>query len=117
MEKIAAVLVWPGKPGVTELAPPLVDSEWVNGSVERLVRIVLHGAYGPISVAGKKHRLDMPGFGAALDDVQVAAVLTYLRREWEHAASPVAPDAVHRIRATTTSRRMAWTEEELKELP
>ncbi len=34
-----------GNPSVT---PPLAGSDWVNGPPERLVRVVLHGLYGPI---------------------------------------------------------------------
>jgi hypothetical protein len=42
-----------GQPG---LAPPLADSEWVLGPDQRLARILLHGAEGPITVAGTDFR-------------------------------------------------------------
>ncbi len=99
--------------GLDGLAPPLLDSEWVLGSPERSVRIVLHGVRGPITVAGRVHTGDMPAFGAALDDEQLASVLTYLRREWGHTAAPVAPTQVKAIRAATGGHSDAWSPEEL----
>jgi mono/diheme cytochrome c family protein len=91
-------------------APPLVDSEWVLGPPGRVTRIVLNGLTGPVTVEGKTYALDMPSLGSLSDD-DVASVLTYVRREWEHGASPVDPSEVARIRATT--RPIAWTEREL----
>lgn len=99
--------------GLDGLAPPLLDSEWVLGSPERPVRIVLHGVRGPITVLGRVHTGDMPAFGAALSDDQISSILTYLRREWGHTASPVDPEAVARIRAATAGHSDAWSPEEL----
>ncbi len=99
--------------GLDGLAPPLLDSEWVLGSPERTVRIVLHGVRGPITVLGRVHTGDMPAFGGALDDTQVSSILTYLRREWGHTASPVDPEQVKAIRAATAGHSDAWSPEEL----
>jgi mono/diheme cytochrome c family protein/glucose/arabinose dehydrogenase len=99
--------------GLDGLAPPLLDSEWVLGSPERSVRIVLQGVRGPITVLGKVHTGDMPAFGAALNDEQVSAILTYVRREWGHTAAPVEPETVARIRAATAGHSDAWSPEEL----
>src|SRR5690606_5760091 len=41
--------------GVPGAFPPLAGSEWVVGSPERLIRIVLHGLEGPIEVAGVQY--------------------------------------------------------------
>lgn len=98
--------------GLDGLAPPLLDSEWVLGPPERTIRIVLHGVRGPITVAGRVHTGDMPAFGA-FDDTQISSVLTYLRREWGHGASPVAPEQVKAIRAATAGHSDAWSPEEL----
>lgn len=101
--------------GQDGLAPPLVDSEWVAGSPERLARIILHGVGGPITVLGKKWDMDMPGHGT-FDDETVAAVMTYLRRAWDHDFDPVTPDFVKKVRAATAGRKSAWTDVELKKL-
>lgn len=98
--------------GQEGLSPPLVDSEWVAGREERLARIVLHGVRGPISVKGQKYDLDMPALGT-FDDEQIAAVLTYIRREWAHTLDPVEPATIKQIRAATGEREEAWTEAEL----
>ncbi len=105
----------PNGMGQDGLAPPLVDTEWVAGPEERLIRIILQGLRGPITVKGEKFELDMPSLGV-LDDEQIAAVLTYVRREWGHAFPPVTPDAVKRVRAATAGREDAWSEEELNAL-
>jgi mono/diheme cytochrome c family protein len=102
--------------GQEGLAPPLVDSDWVLGSPQRLVRIVLHGLHGPINVKGKSFQLDMPAL-AVFDDDQIAAILTFVRREWGHAANPVEPGLVKTIRAETEKREEAWTEPELLKIP
>lgn len=99
--------------GLDGLAPPLLDSEWILGSHERPVRIVLHGVRGPITVLGRVHTGDMPAFGGALDDTQISSILTYLRREWGHTAAPVDPDVVKEIRAKTAGHSDAWSPEEL----
>ncbi|MEO6183552.1 MAG: c-type cytochrome, partial [Verrucomicrobiota bacterium] len=102
--------------GMDGLAPPLVDSEWVLGSDERLVRIVLHGLNGPISVKGAAYNLDMPGMGIFADE-QVAGILTYIRREWENGGKPIRPETVRKIRAETSQRQEAWTSAELLKIP
>lgn len=98
--------------GLDGLAPPLLDSEWVLGTPERLVRILLHGVRGPITVLGRVHTGDMPAFGA-LSDEQISSVLTYVRREWGHTAAPVEPEQVTKIRAATAGHNDAWSAEEL----
>ena len=59
------------------------------------MRLVLKGA--PVR---KPFTLAMPGF-ARLDDDEVAAVLTYIRRSWGNSAEPVTSSFVARIRLET----------------
>jgi mono/diheme cytochrome c family protein len=101
--------------GLEGLSPPLVDSEWVNGSVERLARIAINGVRGPIQVGDRRYGLDMPALGALNDD-QLAAIFTYIRREWGHTAAPVEPEAVKKIRDAISGRQDAWTQVELLKL-
>ena len=98
--------------GLDGLAPPLADSEWVNGDPERIIKVVMHGLRGPIKVKGVAYSYDMPAAGF-LTDEQIAGVLTYIRREWDHEAAPVPLDLVQKIRAETKGRTDAWTEGEL----
>jgi mono/diheme cytochrome c family protein/glucose/arabinose dehydrogenase len=99
--------------GLEGHSPPLADSEWVTGSVERLARIAINGVRGPIRVGDRGYDLDMPAMGAALSDEQLAAIFTYIRREWGHTAAPVEPETVERIRAAVAGRQDAWTQVEL----
>ena len=102
--------------GLEGVAPPLVDSEWVLGSEQRLVRVVLHGLTGPLQVKGRSYRLDMPAFAVFGDD-EIAGILTYIRREWEHTAAPVEPATVQTIRSATSGRHEAWLQEQLLKIP
>ena len=109
---VCAACHQPTGQGMEGLAPPLVDSEWVLGSDQRLARILLHGVKGKLNVKGKVWELEMPGL-PFFDDEQIAAVLTYIRRDWDHAADPVNPATVKKVREETTARVEAWTEAEL----
>ena len=81
------------------LATPLRNSKWVLGDEELLARIVLNGLKG---------ELLMPAMGT-LDDQQLAAILTYIRRAWGHEAGPMSPETVARIRSSSHGRAEPWT--------
>jgi mono/diheme cytochrome c family protein len=107
----------PDGAGLEPQGPPLLDSEWVLGPEDRLIRILLHGMEGPVSVNGTRYEpprilTEMPSL-AVLDNESLAAVLTYIRREWDHAADPVDPKTVSRLRTNTQGRTRPWTEGEL----
>jgi mono/diheme cytochrome c family protein len=98
--------------GMEGLAPPLVDSEWVLGNPQTLARIVLHGVSGSIKVSGRTWKLEMPPLGT-LQDKDIAGVLTYIRREWEHGKSPVSVEDIAKQRSKDAGRTALWTEKEL----
>lgn len=93
-------------------APPLIDSPYLLGSPERAIRIVLQGVTGPITVHGRTYNMEMPPLKGFTDE-QIASILTYARREWEHAGDPVDTEAVTKVREATKDREAAWTEKEL----
>jgi mono/diheme cytochrome c family protein/glucose/arabinose dehydrogenase len=99
--------------GQEGLAPPLVDSEWVLGPKGRLMRIVLGGLQGPVTVGSRTYSLEMPTLAKLTDD-EIASVLTYVRREWGHSASAVLPEEVAAVRAQI--RPVPWTERELLQI-
>ncbi len=96
--------------------PALLDSEWLD-SDERVVRLVLYGLRGPISIRGEPFNpdsaMEMPGTYKVLDDQKIAAILTFVRREWRDGGTPMEPATVARIRAATKSRTDQWLEKEL----
>ena len=97
--------------------PPLVDSEWVLGSEQRIIRILLHGLMGPVTVRGKTYPgVEMPAL-MNMSSEEIAAVLTYIRREWGHQAAPVNPAAVRAIAEKTEDREEPWTAKELLRIP
>ncbi len=108
-----------GQPGIY---PPLAKSEWVTGSEERLIRILLHGLKGPVKVNGVDYNAAaMPAFrkGSSYNwsDQKIAAVLTYIRQEWGNAAGPISPEKVTEISNQVAARPAEWTAEELLKLP
>lgn len=94
-----------GLPGVF---PPLAGASWVTGDPNILAQIVLHGLTGPIEVAGTTYNGAMPGFGAQLNDAQIAAVLTFIRSEWGNASPAVDKVTIKEARAATTSQAEPW---------
>src|SRR6478735_5932853 len=97
----------PDGKGKEKLAANLVDSNYVKGDATTPIRILLGGMEGPIGL--------MPPLGGALNDEQIASVLTYIRREWGHTAPPVAPEDVQEIRGLTKTRTKPWTDAELQQ--
>jgi mono/diheme cytochrome c family protein len=111
--QICAACHQPTGLGQDGVAPPLVDSEWALGNPERVGRIALNGLHGPIKVGKKTIDMEMPGL-KAMDDEQIASMLTYVRREWGHEASPIDPPTIAKIRKATEDRGdLQWTAEEL----
>ncbi len=100
--------------GVPGQFPPLVGSEWVTGSEERLVRIILHGIVGEIEVEGETFSGAMPTWGPTFKDEELAAVATYVRQSWGNKGAPIAAATVTRIRLATVSRTTPWTAAELQ---
>lgn len=92
--------------GMARLATPLRGSKWVLGNEELLTRIALNGLEG---------ELLMPPMGT-LDDQQLAGILTYIRSAWGHAAGPISPDTIARVRAASKGRQRPWTVTELSAL-
>jgi mono/diheme cytochrome c family protein len=108
--------------GVPGVYPPLAGSEWVTTNDSRLIRLVVHGLQGPITVEGKTYNGVMPAFGAGSsynwNDQRISDVLTYIRSEWGNTAAPITPEQVTAIRTgVDAGRTKAWTEAELLAAP
>jgi mono/diheme cytochrome c family protein len=63
-----------------------------------VIRVVLSGGYLP-ATAGNPRPYGMPPFAPALNDVEIAAVVTYIRGAWGNTADPVSQLQVMRLRA------------------
>jgi mono/diheme cytochrome c family protein/glucose/arabinose dehydrogenase len=94
--------------GQDRLAPTLIGAVFTLAPAEIPTRILLNGKEGAVGL--------MPPIGAKLSDEQIASVLTYVRREWGQAASPVDADTVKAMRALSAGRSRPWTDDELQKL-
>jgi mono/diheme cytochrome c family protein len=91
----------------------LVASSWVAGPESRLIKIVLDGVRGPMEVNGKTYDREMPGFGQVLSDADVAALLSFVRREFGGPSEPITLEAVRQIRSANRTRTDYWNTQEL----
>ena len=81
--------------------PPLAGSEWVTGNrrsdKERLIKIILNGMEGPITVLNRLYNNTMPA-NAFLSNDDIAKVLTYIRNNFGNKAAIIAPADVSNLR-------------------
>lgn len=104
--------------GNTNVYPSLVDSPWVIGDEDRLIKTTLHGLWGKMTVNGKIYDPargvpPMTAFRSLLKDDELAAVLTFVRNTWGNKAPPVKPETVKRVREETIDRTTFWKPDEL----
>jgi mono/diheme cytochrome c family protein len=101
--------------GLPNQFPPLAGSEWVLAKEPgRIIRIVLDGLQGPITVSGKEFgQATMVPWKENLTDEDIAAVLTYVRKTWGNNAPEVTSERVKAVRAKEASRSTSWTPDEL----
>jgi mono/diheme cytochrome c family protein/glucose/arabinose dehydrogenase len=87
--------------------PPLSGTEWVTGSEDRLIKIILKGFMGPIEVNGKSYegQVPMTPFEGLLKDQEVAAIATYIRNSFGNKASVVQAEKVAQIRAALKKKK------------
>ncbi len=110
----------PDGKGIEQLGPPLVGSEWVTSSPERLVAILLQGLAGPIRVAGKSYvpAAAMPGFkvNPEVTDAQLTDIATFVRFAWGNGKEAVKPKTLTEMRAALAERETAFSPEEVEKL-
>jgi mono/diheme cytochrome c family protein len=78
--------------GIPGAFPPLAKSDYLNTDVNRAIKQVIKGSNGPMVVNGKKYNIPMPA--QALNDQQVADVLTYVYASWGNSKKVVTPAMV-----------------------
>ncbi|CAL1519228.1 c-type cytochrome [Chitinophaga sp. MM2321] len=106
--------------GITSMAPPLNESNWVNGNKTSLISIVLFGLTGPVEVNGKVYKApeingDMPGIGGSdeFSDSDIAQLLTFLRSSWNNKAGKITEADVKQTRKLHNGRQKSFTAAEL----
>jgi mono/diheme cytochrome c family protein len=81
--------------------PPLANNQSIEmTSAVNPIRMVLNGGYPP---GTRKNPMPygMPPFAQELSDVEVAAVVTYIRTAWGNQGTPVGPRDANVLRAAT----------------
>jgi hypothetical protein len=108
----------PDGKGIEQLGPPLVESEWVTDSPERLVAVILQGMAGPLQVVGESYTpaAAMPGFklNPEISDTHLADIATFVRFAWDNGKDAVKTQSVTAIREHLTDRDTAFTPQEVE---
>jgi mono/diheme cytochrome c family protein len=112
-----------GNPG--NGCPNLAGSEWVSApGPDRLIRLISKGMTGPIEVSGKVWSGGtMLAIGDQLpgDEKQkcesIAAIVSYIRKDFGNNASSVAPERVAAVRAKIANRPGYYSPDEIKATP
>ena len=84
--------------GVQSFNPALADDDIVAGDPQRLVNLLLKGPAVVLPPGRPHYSSNMPPF-ARLTDQQIADVLTYIRHEYGHKASPIDAQLVQTLRS------------------
>jgi mono/diheme cytochrome c family protein/glucose/arabinose dehydrogenase len=109
----------PNGEGLANTYPTLAKSEWLDDQ-ERLIKLTLKGLWGPIEVNGQKFDPSqgvppMTAFGGLLNDIEMAAVLTYVRQSFGNDGDPVSAESVRKVREATRDRVNFYMADELLE--
>jgi len=87
--------------GQANAYPPLAGSNAVlQSNTNNLILKVMHGGFEP-ATAGNPKPFGMPPYLLALNDAEIAAVLTYIRSAWGNSAAGISEFDINRIRASS----------------
>jgi mono/diheme cytochrome c family protein len=86
--------------GVPNLNPPLINTTYVLGDKERLIKIILLGLNEHIEIDDEYFSNPMPALNI-LKDQEIADVLTYVRNNFGNKASAITAAEVKVVRSKT----------------
>lgn len=84
--------------GVPRLTPPLINTSYVLGDKETLIKIILNGLKN-VDIDGETYTNPMPPLGTVLKDQQIADVLTFVRNSFGNKGSAVTVTEVKAVRS------------------
>lgn len=99
--------------GISGVFPPVRSSSIVAGDKSTVVKILLDGLQGDVTVGNDHYNSVMPAFGARLTDGQIADILSALRAMPGNHADKVSREEVNDIRAKDQERVNPWSPGEL----
>lgn len=85
--------------GVPNMNPPLIKTSYVLGDKARLIKVVLNGFSESVDIDGESYSNIMPAHDF-LKDQEIAAVLSYVRKNFTNNASTITAAQVKAVRAT-----------------
>jgi glucose/arabinose dehydrogenase/cytochrome c553 len=85
--------------------PPLAGSNWIAGSNDTLINVILQGLQKEIIVNGKTYNGVMPAHGGFLDDHAVASILTYVKKRFNKENISISSAEVSKLRAITQNKK------------
>lgn len=83
--------------GLEGVFPPLRGTQEVLGDKNRLIKIILKGLSGPVTIKGRKYDQQMPAFDF-LSDREIALVATYVRTHFGNSAENITGAHVAKVR-------------------
>ncbi|ANW95128.1 hypothetical protein AXE80_01960 [Wenyingzhuangia fucanilytica] len=102
--------------GITNLAPPFINSEYISESSNRLALVLLHGLSGPIKVNGKSYNLTatMPGLinNPEYSDKDIQNIIAYLQHTFSDDPKPISTNKIKKLR-NLKPKSGVFSEEEL----
>jgi mono/diheme cytochrome c family protein len=90
--------------GVPEIYPTLKNAEWVGAEKDHLIEIIINGMTKKIVVNGIEYEDEMPK-ADYLTNKEIAAVLTYIRRNFASISDPINDVDVARTRIRLKSKK------------
>jgi mono/diheme cytochrome c family protein len=103
--------------GIEDMAPPLKNSEYIDGSMNRLASILLFGISGPLHVNGKLYDLntEMPALAhnTDLDDQDIADIVKYTQNAFAKNIKGISANDVKKIREKKPFGENLMSEEQL----
>jgi mono/diheme cytochrome c family protein len=90
--------------GVPDIYPSLNNEDWVGGDNNRLIEIILAGMKDQILVNGATYQDEMPK-ADYLTNKEIAAVLSYIRSNFNNNYEPVSDLEVARVRIRLKSKK------------
>jgi mono/diheme cytochrome c family protein len=102
--------------GIEHVGPPLRESQYVQGSQDRLAMIILSGLEGPIHINNKEYRFNgtMPNFANNFSDREIADIISYLRNSYVEQRG----ESINAARIGTLRKKVkgTLTEQKLQEM-
>jgi mono/diheme cytochrome c family protein/glucose/arabinose dehydrogenase len=103
--------------GIVQMAPPLLDSEYISGDTERLAKVLLHGLSGPVTVNSTTYEYGhvMPGLrdNPEISDADINALLSFVTNAFSDGGKGLSTEKIKEIRATLPESGGEYTEVEL----